>query len=72
MLIVALPLDSAAADEANPPPESVTEPVGVTFPVVPLTVIVTVRACAVVVLVADGVTVTVGVVTGGVSIDTMT
>jgi hypothetical protein len=44
----------------------VTEPVGVGLPLPPLTATITVKACAVVMLDAEGVTVTVGVVFGGV------
>jgi hypothetical protein len=40
----------------------ITEPVGVGLPVPPVTATVTVRACAVVMLVEEGVTVTVGVI----------
>jgi hypothetical protein len=62
MLIVALPLPRVAAAEVYPPPLSVTVPVGVGLPVPPLTATVTERGCAVVMLEADGVTATVGVV----------
>ena len=72
MLMIAPPLDSVEAEEEYPPPDSMTEPVGVAFPAVPLTVIVTVRASAVVMLVTDGVAEMVGVVTVGISIPTMT
>ena len=51
---------------------NVTVPVGVGLPAPPLTTTVTVRGCAVVMLVADGVTVSVGVVSGGASINTDT
>ena len=43
---------------------SVTEPLDVGLPVPPFTATVTVKACAVVMLDADGVTVTVGVILG--------
>jgi hypothetical protein len=42
-----------------------TVPVAVGYPLPPLTAIVTVNGCAVVMLADDGVTVTVGVVLGG-------
>ena len=58
MLIVALPPVRAVAAEVYPPELSVTEPVGVG---VPATVTVTVSGCAVVMLDAEGVTVTGGV-----------
>jgi hypothetical protein len=48
------------AADVYPAPISTTDPVGV--PVPPLTVTLTVRACVVLMLTADGVAVTVGVV----------
>jgi hypothetical protein len=71
MLIVALPLARVVATEVYPPPDSVTDPVGVGLPVPPLTATVTVRDCAVVMLDAVGVTVTVGVVLAGVVTETV-
>jgi hypothetical protein len=62
MLIVALPLVKVVDDEVYPPPLNVTDPVGVGFPLPPLTTTVTVRACVDMMLEADGVTVTVGLV----------
>jgi len=62
ILIVALPLVNVATAEVYPPPESVTEPVGVGVPPTP---IVTDRDCNVVMLDGEGVTVTVGVVFAG-------
>jgi hypothetical protein len=61
-LMVAPPLLRVAAADVYVPLVSVTEPVGVGFPVPPLTATATVSACAVVMLDADGVTVNVGVV----------
>jgi hypothetical protein len=61
MLIAALPLTSVVAAEVYPPPLSTTDPVGVELPAVPATATVTVKACAEVMLVGAGVTVTVGV-----------
>jgi hypothetical protein len=58
-LIEVAPLANVVAAELKPPPDSVTEPVGVG---VPPTAIATVSVCAVVMLEADGTTVTVGVV----------
>jgi hypothetical protein len=66
MLIVAPPPLSVVAAEVYPPPVRATEPVGVGFPLPPLTTRVTERPCVVVMLVADGVTVTVGVINAGV------
>jgi hypothetical protein len=57
----ALPLTSAVVADVYPVLESVTEPVGVGLPLPPLTATVTINACAVVMLGAPGVTVTVGV-----------
>jgi hypothetical protein len=65
MLIVALPLLRVAAADVYVPLVSVNDPVGVGLPVPPLTATVTLSACAVVMLEADGVTVTVGVVFAG-------
>ena len=62
MLIVALPPVRVVAAEVNPPPVTVTDPVGVGLPLPPLTAAVTVRGCAVVMLDAEGVTDTVGMV----------
>ena len=62
ILMVALPLTSVVGAEVYPPPVSVTVPVGVGFPVPPLTVISTLKACAVVMLDKDGLTVTLGVI----------
>ena len=59
---MALPLARVVAAEVYPPPVSVTEPVGVGLPVPPFTETVTARGCAVVMLEAEGVTVTAGVV----------
>ena len=59
MLIVALPPVSVVADDVYPPPERITLPVGV--PPVPLTATVTERVWPTVMLLAPGVTVTVGV-----------
>ena len=61
MLIVALPLLKVIAAEVYPPLLNVTDPVGVGLPLPPFTETVTVSGCAVVMLEADGVTVTVGV-----------
>jgi len=63
--IFALPLLSATAAELKLPEVSVTDPVGVGLPLPPPTAIVTVNAWVVVMLDADGVTTTVGVVFGG-------
>jgi hypothetical protein len=63
-LIVAPPLLRVLAADVKVPLVSVTVPVGVGLPVPPLTAVVTVNACAVVMLVEDGVTVTVGAVFG--------
>ena len=46
----------------KPPPESVADPVGTGLPMLPLMATVTVTACAVVMLVAEGDTVTVGAI----------
>ena len=62
MLIVKLPPTNVVVAEVYPPPASVTEPVGVGEP---FTAIVTDSVCAVVMLVDDGVTDTVGVVFTG-------
>ena len=59
---MALPLARVVAAEVYPPPVNVTVPFGVGLPVPPFTVIVTINACAVVMLDVDGVTVTAGVV----------
>jgi hypothetical protein len=59
MVMVAEPEVSAIALEANEPVEMETDPVGV--PVEPETAIVTLRLCAVVMLVEAGVTTTAGV-----------
>ena len=64
-MLVMPPLRKMAV-EVKPPPESVTEPAGVALPLPPLTATVTVSACAVVMLEAEGVTATVGVVFAGV------
>ena len=56
-----LPLVRVAAAEVYVPLLRITEPVGVGLPLPPLTTIVTVKDLAVVILNADGVTVTVGV-----------
>jgi hypothetical protein len=66
MLMEAPPLVSVVAGEVYPPPVRITEPVGVGLPVPPFTETVTVSGCAVVMLDAEGVTVTVGVVLAGV------
>ena len=62
MLIVELPLLSVDTDEVKPPPVSITVPVGVGLPLPPTTATRTVSGCAVVMLFADGVTVTAGMV----------
>ena len=59
MLMVALPLVSVVADEVYPPPERMTLPVGV--PLELLTATVTESGWPTVMLLAPGVTVTVGV-----------
>jgi hypothetical protein len=59
-MIVALPEVSVVAVEVYAPLVNVTEPVGVALPEVPLTATVTESDCAVVMLDAEGVTVTVG------------
>jgi hypothetical protein len=61
MLMVALPLLSVEADDANEPLLKVTEPVGVAAPDPPATDTATDKACEAVMLEAEGVTVTVGV-----------
>jgi hypothetical protein len=66
ILIVAAPPLSVAAGAVYPPPLSVTVPVGVGFPLPPATATVTVKACVVVMLAAEGVTVTPGVSLAGV------
>jgi hypothetical protein len=66
IVIVTVPLLSAVAAEVYPPPLSTTVPVGVGLPLPPLTATVTARLCAVVMLDAAGVTVTVGIVFVGV------
>jgi hypothetical protein len=63
--MLAEPELSAVADEAKPPLERTTEPVGV--PLVLETAMVTPRFCALVMLLDAGVTVTVGVVAGWVT-----
>lgn len=70
MLTVAVPLLKVTAADVNPPPLSTTDPVGTALPLAPPTTTATVKACAAVMLVADGVTVTVGFVCGGGWIDT--
>jgi hypothetical protein len=65
MLMMALPPVKAVDAEAYPPPVSVTEPVGVGLPPPPLTAMVTVKPCALVMLLEDGVTVTVGIIVTG-------
>jgi hypothetical protein len=66
MMIVAPPLVNVVAPEVKPPPVSVTVPVGVGLPTPPLlTTTVTVKACAVVMLVLGEVTITGGVVFAG-------
>jgi hypothetical protein len=62
MLIVALPLLRVVVAEVYPPPVSVTDPVGVGLPLPPFTTTLAVKTCAVVTLLDEGVTVTVGVV----------
>jgi hypothetical protein len=64
--IVAVPPLSAVAADSYPPPVSVTVPVGAGLPLPPLTTAVTVSACVVVMLIADGVTATPGVIFAGV------
>lgn len=59
-LMVAFPEASTVAAEAYVPLERVTEPVGVGLPLPPLTLTETLKACAVVTVGAEGVTVTVG------------
>jgi hypothetical protein len=59
--IVADPALSAAPPEVYPPPLSATVPVGVALPLPPFTAAVTVKACVVLIVVADGVTATAGV-----------
>ena len=59
-VIMALPLTRIVAAEVYVPLLRVTDPVGVGLPLPPLTATVTVNACAVVMLVGEGVTVTVG------------
>jgi hypothetical protein len=66
IVIVAVPPTSCVAADSYPPPVTVTVPVGVALPLPPLTTAVTVKACVVVILVADGVTVTAGVFLVGV------
>jgi hypothetical protein len=61
-LIVTLPLLSAVAAEVKLPLFRTTVPLGVGLPVPPFTATVTVNACAVVMLVADRVTVSTGVI----------
>jgi hypothetical protein len=63
--MLAAPLLSVVAEEEYVPLVSVTEPVGVAWPELPLTVTATVRSCAVVMVAAPGVTVTVGVTSVG-------
>jgi hypothetical protein len=64
IVIVAPPLVNVVAADIYPPPVSVTEPVGTGLPLPPATATVTVRLCTVVIVVAEGDTVTVGVVNG--------
>ena len=65
ILIVALPLLRAVEFVEKPPvPVRITEPVGVRLSLPALTATVTVNPCIVVMLVEEGVTVTVGVVVG--------
>jgi hypothetical protein len=59
--IVADPALSVVPPDVYPPPLSVTSPVGVGFPLPPFTATATVKACAVVMLVAEGATATAGV-----------
>jgi hypothetical protein len=65
-VIIALPLTRVVAAEVYVPLLRVSEPVGVGLPLPPLTPIVTVSDCVVVMLLGDGDTVTVGVVFAGV------
>ena len=62
MLNIALPLESVVPTEVYPPPDNTTDPVGVGFPLPPLSETVTVIGWAVVMLDDEGVTVTTGVV----------
>ena len=64
--MLALPLLSTVGAEVKPPPDNVTEPVGVGLPLPPPTVTLTVADCEVVMLEADGTTVTVGALFDGV------
>jgi len=64
--MLAEPLLRAMALEAYPPPDTTTDPVGVGFPVPPLTTMVRVSDWEVVMLAAEGVTATVGVIFDGV------
>jgi hypothetical protein len=66
IVMVAVPPTSNVAADSYPPPVSVTVPVGTGLPLPPLTTAVTVKACVVVMLVADGVTATAGVFLVGV------
>jgi hypothetical protein len=66
IVIVAVPPASTVAADSYPPPVTVTVPVGIAFPLPPLTTAVTVKGCVVVMLVAEGVTVTAGVILAGV------
>lgn len=66
-MIVTTPLLRVAAKDVVGPMPSATEPVGVGFPLPPLTETVTVNACAVVMLDEEGVTVTTGVMAATVS-----
>lgn len=61
IVIVADPATSAAGDDVYPPPEIVTAPVAVDAPLPPVTAIVTLNPCAVVMLEDEGVTITAGV-----------
>jgi hypothetical protein len=59
---VYLPPESVPADEVNPPPDSVADPVGTGLSMPPLMATIAVNSCAVVMLVAEGDTVTVAVI----------
>jgi hypothetical protein len=71
ILIVALPLVRVVAVEVYPPPVSNTVPDGVGLPLPPFTATVTVKGRDPVMLDADGVTVTVGVILFTVSVTTL-
>lgn len=64
MVIIALPFDSVAEGEALAPAVTATEPVGAGLPLPPLTATVSVKGWAAVMLNDPGVTETVGVVFG--------